>query len=98
MSAWVKVSDKLPDTEVPVLALYAGYKGKPKIVRALYARKFTLKTYELGGFINPEYDEETDEYYCPEGWYEWNEHDEVLWAIDYPVTHWMSLPELPMEF
>ena len=39
-----------------------------------------------------EYDEETDEYYCPEGWYEWNEHEEVHWAVSEAPRAWRELP------
>lgn len=42
-----------------------------------------------------EYDEETDKYYWPPGWYEWNEHEEMHWAVDGVVTHWMKLPDAP---
>ena len=41
------------------------------------------------------YDEETDTFYCEEGWYETNEFEEVHWNIHGIVTHWMPLPEPP---
>ena len=49
--------------------------------------------------IDSEYDEETDEYYFPEGWWEviknWDDYSCV--AISDFVTHWMPLPEPPKE-
>ena len=49
--------------------------------------------------IDADYDEETDEYYFPEGWWEviknWDEYSCV--AIEDTVTHWMPLPEPPKE-
>ena len=31
----------------------------------------------------------------PEGWYEWNEHEEVHWFVSDEVTHWMPIPPPP---
>lgn len=44
-----------------------------------------------------EYDEEQDDWKIPEGWFEYclyNE-DNLNYAIDNFVTHWMQLPEPP---
>lgn len=41
-----------------------------------------------------EYDDAKDEYFCPEGWYEKNEHEEQNWSVDTPVVAWMELPRL----
>ena len=47
--------------------------------------------------IDSEYDEETDEYYFPEGWWEviknWDDYSCV--AIADFVTHWMEMPKPP---
>ena len=47
-----------------------------------------------------DYDEETDRYLIPEGWWEYrhyNPDDVYNNEITDTVTHWMTLPELPKE-
>lgn len=48
---------------------------------------------------NAEYDEDTDEYYLPAGYYEktvnWNDYEYA--AITDDVTHWRRLPGLPKK-
>ena len=39
-----------------------------------------------------DYNEKEDLYYWPEGWYEWNRHEETHWRVGETVTHWMALP------
>lgn len=93
MPEWNDVS-ALPESGAFVLAVVVTGKRR-SIVRAIYARKFELTNMldDEGG----EYDEETDEYYCEPGWYECNAFEEVHWAVDGIVTHWMPLPPLPGE-
>lgn len=38
---------------------------------------------------------EEDEYYTPEGFYEWQSEPEINWKISAKVTHWMPLIALP---
>ena len=66
--------------------------GKKFTIRALWAEKHTVR---VGTDVDDwgEYDEETDEYYCPEGWYEWNEHEEVHWAVSETPRAWSELPQ-----
>jgi hypothetical protein len=61
-------------------------------IRAMWAAKHALEVgmEDDSGF--GEYDEATDTYYCPEGWYEWNEHEETHWAVDETPTAWCELP------
>ena len=44
-----------------------------------------------------EYCEEKDAYFVCEGWYEFNQCDEVNWAITDTVTHWAEIPLPPVE-
>lgn len=44
-----------------------------------------------------EYCEEKDAYFVREGWYEFNQCDEVNWAITDTVTHWAEIPLPPVE-
>lgn len=92
---WRLVKNEMPAPGIPVIAYVPSYGGggHGRRIRATYAApKTLLQADECDGGI---YDEETDEYYCEEGWYEDNEYDEVHWAVTDPVTHWMPLPEPP---
>src|SRR5699024_7685948 len=46
---------------------------------------------------NFEYDEEADAYIMPEGWWESVEYTECFGAVDDIVTHWMPLPNPPIN-
>jgi hypothetical protein len=78
----------LPEPEKPVLLDIS----KKYPIRAMWVRKFTLPVgmEDDSGF--GEYDEATDSYYCPEGWYEWNEHEECHWRVDKTPVAWCELP------
>ena len=86
-ASWISVDARLPEPNTPVLLDI----GKMFPLRALWAGKHTVS---VGTDVDDwgEYDEETDEYYCPEGWYEWNEHEEVHWAVSETPRAWRELP------
>ena len=88
-ASWISVDERLPEPGMPVLLDI----GKKFPIRALWAKKHTVR---VGTDVDDrgEYDEETDEYYCPEGWYEWNEHEEVHWAVSEETPRaWRELPQ-----
>ncbi|MFC4927808.1 hypothetical protein [Delftia deserti] len=63
-------------------------------MRAMWAAQHTLP---LGDDADPEwgeYSEEKDEYFCPAGWYEMNQHEEQHWGVDGNVVAWCELPRL----
>lgn len=98
---WTKLTtpETYPKPGVPVIVFVTKvYGDKTRKLRAQYAARHTL---ELGDDQEPWgddcYDEETDTYYCPEGWYETNEFEETNWHIDGEVTHWMPLPAPPED-
>ncbi len=91
VSPWIKVTHRLPESGVPVLAFVTNESGKTRRIRAQWCAKFT----EESDGDDAEYCEEKDTYYSPEGWYESNEYDEVNWFVHDPVSHWMPLPEGP---
>lgn len=89
-----------PPAGTPVLAVV--WDGEPaasslrRVVRAKYVPQFTTpcSRFEYDG--DAEYHEESDEYYWPAGWYEWNDDgDSVHYRIGDWVTHWAPLPGLP---
>lgn len=84
---WTTLPGQMPEPNTPVLLDI----GKKFPIRALWAEKHTVR---VGADVDDwgEYDEETDEYYCPEGWYEWNEHEEVHWAVSETPRAWRELP------
>ena len=87
-ASWISVDARLPEPNTPVLLDI----GKKYPIRALWAAKNTVR---VGTDVDDcgEYDEETDEYYCPEGWYEWNEHEDVHWAVSETPRAWSELPQ-----
>ena len=91
-TAWVPVGDRLPESGTPVLLDI----GEQFPVRAMWAAKHTVEA----GLECPEdwgdYDEATDIWYAPEGWYEWNRHEETHWRVTAPALAWMPLP-LPVR-
>ena len=89
---WVPVTERLPEPGIPVL-LDIGAKYP---IRAAWAAKATLEAFDDDSDW-AEYDEETGSSWCPEGWYEWNQHEEVHWAVNAAPVAWCELPPLASE-
>lgn len=98
---WIPVTERLPDTEDPVLA-YCKY-GTCEGGYVCCAFYVAPGTYEEDSDFSWDYDalgdynEEKDSYEIPAGWYEriYNRDDYGSVAIYSTVTHWMPLPEPP---
>lgn len=84
---WTDVAQGLPEPQMPVLLDI----GKKYPIRAMWVE---AKTLPAGGDDDGfgEYDEADDEWYCPAGWYEWNEHEERHWSVSAKPLRWMALP------
>lgn len=67
-SEWTHVAHGLPTGNC--LACYKNSNGKDRIVKAFYAKQFEIEASGDDVEDRSEYNEETDEYYLPEGWYE----------------------------
>lgn len=100
VSQWIPCSERLPEPGVTVLIhQQTGYKDNTVTVIGRYVSRLTEPHYwgSDGADDWLEYDEEKDEYFCPEGWYEnqhnWGEYSSLF--ISQPVTHWMPLPAAP---
>jgi hypothetical protein len=100
---WIPVAERLPEPETDVLAV-CNRNGYIFVIPAIYEDGKML-TQESAWNWNDIYcyglyDEETDDYYIPEGWWEnrqFNPDDVYNNPVDCAVTHWMPLPEPPKE-
>lgn len=99
---WVRCEERLPKSGTHVLVCceirgICGYKSR-YVCDAFHTDAKSIPC-QYSDDIDSEYDEETDEYYFPEGWWEvvknWDDYSCV--AISDFVTDWMPLPEPPKE-
>lgn len=96
LSCWTPVNEAMPEYGKKVLASYVNSCGKERIIVGSYVGKLQ----EEAGVDDDwfEYDEATDNYYLPEGWYEqqenWGEYSSIF-VNEGAVTHWMPLPKPP---
>lgn len=94
---WVSVKERLPENNVHVLLACKCGIGS-YVCDGFHTEKYSTPT-EFYEDIDADYNEETDEYYFPEGWWEviknWDDYSCV--SIEDTVTHWMPLPEPPKE-
>ena len=94
---WIPVGERLPESGKHILlCCEVRPSGKRYVCDGYYAAsKSTTSGYSSE--LDCEYDEETDEYYLPEGYYEviknWDDYSSIV--IDDFVTHWKPLPEPP---
>jgi len=95
-SKWSDVQDGLPKSGKYVFAFFTRTNqmgSYPTTIRAFYAAPKDIE--QSGEDDFSEYDEATDQYYLPEGWYECNEEEENHYFVHEKITHWMPLPEPP---
>jgi len=94
----VPVSERLPEPGKKVLAYYLNSLGKSRTILAEWVPAKTKADDDLTDGDFAEYDEETDEYYWPEGWYEaienWDDYGAVF-VNEGEITHWQPLPRGP---
>lgn len=92
---WTEVSKELPKSGNYVLAVMPSYEGKPTVIRAMYAAKFTLEAGFDADEAGCDWHEGEGTYYAPEGWFEVTERDDDYPYLGNRVTHWMPLPKPP---
>ena len=94
---WIPVTERLPENGVHVfLSCKCG--AGAYVCDGFHTEKYSMPA-QFYADIDADYDEETDEYYFPEGWWEviknWDDYSCV--AIEDTITHWMPLPQPPKE-
>lgn len=100
MTSWIKTIERMPEPGRAVFVVCVGdYGARPRFInRAMWVPAKHAQSSEESDI--GEYDEDTDTYYDPEGWYElvshWDEYS-ALGMSSVTVTHWMDLPELPKD-
>lgn len=92
---WIKCSDKLPEDLSPKLSFGMNDNNKERILRAIFVPKFTISEEESNFNGDCDLNEEREEYFWPQGWYEWNELEDIHWRVSFEITHWMDLPDSP---
>lgn len=92
---WQPIESGLPQSGATVLACYKNSNGHLRRIRARWIAAKSCEASQDSDF--GEYDEVSDTYYDPEGWYEQidNAVDYSAMFVSEEVTHWMSLPEAP---
>jgi hypothetical protein len=92
----VPVAERLPEPGKKVLAHYLNALGKPRTIIAEWVPAKTREDSPDGDL--GEYDDETDLFYWPEGWYEqienWDDFTALL-VDEGEITHWQPLPRGP---
>ena len=93
----VAVSERLPEPSVKVLAHYLNGLGKGRTICAIWVPAKTRSDgYHDDDYT--EYDEESDAFYWPEGWYEaienWDDFGYVR-VDEGEVIYWQTLPTWP---
>jgi hypothetical protein len=99
---WISVADKMPDPQQRVYVVCENPKYGGGVVRfqtmAEYIPYMTVKEedYMADEYRGEgDYNEEEDEFYTPEGFYEWQSEPDVNFKLSSKVTHWMPLMPLP---
>ena len=81
-------SEIKPESDKPVLAIIESGKYP---VRVMWVKEHSISTEDWEFHGAEDYNETDDKYYWPEGWYEWNEMEEVHWMCK-DVLLWTELP------
>jgi hypothetical protein len=94
----VPVAERLPGPGKKVIAYYLNALGNSRTILAEWVPAKTKADDGLADDDFAEYDEESDEYCWPEGWYEvienWDDYGAVF-VNEGEITHWRPLPPGP---
>ena len=101
-SPWIDAATRKPETgpegSGPVLVSVTNAEEKRHTTLAIWVPRFTCVDDGDNFQGDPDYCEEKDEHFWPEGWYEYSDNIETTcWKIDGTVTHWMPMPDKPEQ-
>lgn len=93
---WISVDERLPTSGLKVLATYINRAGKRRTICAEWVAAKTVESSDSSDI--GVYDEESDMYFEPEGWYEqmdnWEEYTSLV-VNEGEIDYWMPLPTAP---
>jgi hypothetical protein len=102
MKKWIPIEEAKPkprqrvyvacENVIPIDGSYR-FQTIAEYVPYMTVKEYDFMAEEFKG--EGDYNEEEDEYYTPEGFYEWQSAPDIKWKISEKVTHWMPLFELP---
>ena len=96
VAPWTQVIEAKPPSGQIVLAFYRDAFGKGRIIRAMWCLPKHVESDTDSDIA--EYDEETDKYWDPEGWYEcmdnWDQFRTIM-VHEGEVSYWTPLPDEP---
>ena len=102
VSGWIPIEKSKPKPQQRVYVVCENPKYGGGVIRfQTMAEYIPYMTVKEEGYMADEfhgdgdYNEEEDEYYTPEGFYEWQSEPDMSWKISAKVTHWMPLIALP---
>ena len=97
---WISTEERLPETQLRVLAVMLYDGRKPRIIRAMHIPAKTVECLDWEFNDAVVYDSESECHYLGAGWYELMEEGEYYYVgpLSDSVTHWAEMPELPEYF
>jgi len=101
MNNWINLDDRLPKTDSAVLLAYRNFLGNSRVIKAKLVGTFEHESEMAEELDEHEYDEVTDTYYWPAGWYEMVDNNDEYGAIPLESrnkpSHWQPMPEPPND-
>lgn len=94
MTKWISIKEGLPESRARVIFTWQNSQIKRRTSIGFYAAHKSIDADIYEEIDDAWYDEETDRYWLPEGWYEEAAEGEYFYSIS-NVTHWQPLPEPP---
>jgi hypothetical protein len=96
---WISVAERMPPAGTKVLAFYRNSMGVSRRICAEYIGKHQRDAFDFDSdYGDTDYDEASDQYYWPEGWYErvdnWDELTHLA-VTEGEITHWRVMPAVP---
>lgn len=90
---WVKVSDRTPEPGKPVIAAYINEYGRSRWARAVWIPSGWAISPDFGEYEGDDivYNEQSDTYFWPMGWYEWDHNTDMHYRIGESILYWAKV-------